>query len=453
MSELLHDTLRETSPLVGNGHQPDSWTPLDLSRLPERPAIQPTLGNVGLVYPGKRHVFSGPPESAKTIAAYAILISVIRHGHHGLLIDFEMGSYDARDRLVELGATSEELARVAYIEPDEPATAERIAQLVARQPALVVVDAAAGAYDIQGLDDNKRADVERISRLYVRAFWKAGIATIFIDHVVKNTETRGRFVIGSERKLGGADVHLGFDIIEPVSRGSNGRYKIVTHKDRGGWLKRGHIADLDLASDPDTHSLAWTFRQTADTSVGDGGYFRPTGLMEKLSIYLEMQSEPVTRNTICDAIGRRRKYVLAAITALEAEGFVTETTGPHAATLVRSLRPYREKDEDHDSENPWKTGVGTSSRLPKEATDGPNATPDDDPNTKPLQIAGIDVTDSRLVPGSRLVPVQFPEPDISTGSRGSPPYRGTTEGTRDPEPDEAPVWFPDTDQDDDIPFT
>ena len=48
-----------------------TWEPVDLGKLGERPAILPTLGGVGIVYPGKRHQFSGPPESAKTIAAYA----------------------------------------------------------------------------------------------------------------------------------------------------------------------------------------------------------------------------------------------------------------------------------------------------------------------------------------------------------------------------------------------
>ena len=36
----------------------DSWTPQNLNDLPDEPPVKPDLGGTGLVYPGKRHVFS-----------------------------------------------------------------------------------------------------------------------------------------------------------------------------------------------------------------------------------------------------------------------------------------------------------------------------------------------------------------------------------------------------------
>jgi hypothetical protein len=321
----------------------DSWTPINLNTLPDKPPIEPTLGNTGLLYPGKRHVFSGPPESAKTLAAYTMLILVARTGHTGILIDFEMGSRDAKQRLQELGATHDELSLIPYLEPDTPATPERLGNLISLEPDLVVIDAAAGAYQAEGLDDNKRGDVERFSRLYVGAFWLAGIATIVIDHVVKSVEGRGKFAIGSERKLGSSDVHLGFDTIQPVSRGTNGKYKITTHKDRGGCLKRGHIADFRLDSDVDTHQISWTFTEPAE-ETGDAGYFRPTHLMEKVSVYLELQTEPVTRTTICEALGGRKEFIVKAIDALILEDFASESRGAKGSKLIESERHFREAD-------------------------------------------------------------------------------------------------------------
>lgn len=331
----------------------DSWSPIDLNTLPDTPPVQPNLAGTGLVYPGKRHVFSGPPESAKTLAAYAILIQTARHSQIGVLVDFEMGAYDARQRLRELGATDDEIGRILYLEPDEPSNEQRIAALVAYQPAVVVIDAAAGAYQLEGLDDNKRGDVEKISQLYVGQFWRAGIATILIDHVVKNTETRGRFVIGSERKLGGADVHLGFDTIKPISRGTSGHYKITTHKDRGGYLKRGHLADLHLDSDPDTHQIEWRVTDPEQTTTEDGS-FRPTHLMEKASRYLETRTpdETVTRNDLYTAaLGGKGSARTAAVDALVREGFVTETPGPNRSKLLTATRPYREDDPICNPEN------------------------------------------------------------------------------------------------------
>ncbi len=383
----------------------DSWAPLDLTELPDHPPVQPTLGasgGVGLVYPGKRHVFSGPPESAKTIAAYAISLQVVRDGGRVVLVDFEMGGYDARNRLQDLGATRDELARILYLEPNEPATPERIDRLINLQPSLVTVDAAAGAYDLEGLDDNKRQDVEKLSRLYVTRFWRAGIATIFVDHVVKNTETRGKFVIGSERKLGGADVHIGFETLVAISRGTRGLYKIVTHKDRGGYLKRGHLANLDLTSDPDNHAITWQFK-TPEQETADAGYFRPTHLMEKVSAWLELQSEPVTRNAISDAVQGKKSGVLAAITALVLEDYATETDGPNRSHLISSIRSYRVATDDNND---------SGSSVPSGSPVVPGTTPDDQ---------------NRVVPsGSQW----FPEPDATVVPSGSPPLQG--ESTESP---------------------
>jgi hypothetical protein len=375
---------------------PDSWQPVNLNTLPDQPPIRPTLAGVGIVYPGKRHVFSGLPESAKTIAAYIILIAAARQHTTSILIDFEMGGYDARQRLRELGATPDDIDRIHYIEPDQPATPDRIQALVGLQPCLTVIDAGAGAYNLESLDDNKRQDVERFAALYVRAFWRAGVATIIVDHVVKNSETRGRFAIGSERKLGGADVHLGFDTIQPISRGSSGRYKITTHKDRGGYLKRGHLADLHLESDPASHQIGWQLLTPPDTSTG---YFRPTHQMEKVSIDLEHRTEPVSRNTCADAVGGNKAYLLKAIDALAREGFVAETDGPRRSKQVASVRPYREND--------------------------PTCNPETD-TTGSLVLSSSD---------------WFPEPQSVTGSTGSPPYGGNTRNQNHTDDPEQLGWF------------
>ncbi len=322
----------------------DTWAPQNLNDLPEHPPTPPNLGNTHLVYPGKRHVFSGPPESAKTLAAYCILIQVVRMGGKAILIDFEMGGYDARQRLRELGATPDEIDRIAYIEPDERANVDRIANLIDLQPDLVVIDAAAGIYSLEGLDDNKRGDVEKISALYIRAFWRNSIATILLDHVVKDGEARGRFAIGSERKLGGADVHMGFDTISPISRGSSGKYKISTHKDRGGYLKRGHLADLQLDSDPDTHNITWAFTEAVLTTDSQG-HKRFTINMERISKLLEGMTQPMGVGEVKRELGGKSEYVSKAVTSLVDESYVRQEDGPNSSKLLTSLKPYREDDD------------------------------------------------------------------------------------------------------------
>jgi hypothetical protein len=67
--------------------------------------------------------------------------------------------------------------------------------------------------------------------------------------------------------------------------------------------------------------------------------------MEKVSIDLEHRGEAVSRNTVCEAAGGTKEFVLKAITALVIEGFVSEEDGERRTKLLRSARPYREEND------------------------------------------------------------------------------------------------------------
>lgn len=386
--------------LAPNGVPPptDSWVPIFLTDLPDEPPVQPTLGDIGMLYPGARHVYTGPQESAKTLAAYIAGLHVIRHnGGTVLLIDFEMGAYHARSRLRELGATDDELQHILYLEPHDHATPERAQALVRLAPMLVIIDAAAGTYDMQGLDDNKRQDVGRIYALYIEPFWQAGIATILLDHVVKNAKQRGNYAIGSERKVGACDTHLGFEVITPISRGHTGLYKIHTRKDRYGYLKRGVLAELELTSNPLTHRITWEIKPA--TPSDDDHPWMPTNVMQKISGILEQQEEPISRNTIFSLVGGKRDVALTGIDHLVRLDYATETPGPRNSKLIAHTRRFTVLE--------WETQA--------------------DPPLVP--------TGTPLVPGT----------GDPTGTTGSPPYGGNGTG-------HAATELPLVPNDDDIPF-
>lgn len=325
-------------------HAAHSWQPINLLALGDTPPERPSVG--GLLYRGARHVFSGEPESGKTFAAFALGLEAIRAGGRILHLDFEMFAVRTRERLRELGATDDELARWVHVEPDAPPRPDDLESLLALEPTFAIIDAAAGAYDMAGLDDNARRDVERFARMIVRPLSLAGVGTVVIDHVTKNRETRGRFAIGSERKVGGVDVHLGFEAIRPLHRGATGLVKITTAKDRFGFLPRSHAADLELVSDPETHAITWAFRPAAQhDATGETGAFRPTCLMERVSRYLEQSNGQVSRNTVEADVSGKREGKRIALDVLTREGYVRETPGIRSARLVESLKPYRETDE------------------------------------------------------------------------------------------------------------
>jgi hypothetical protein len=315
-----------------------SWRPIDLLGLEDMPPIRPTVG--GVLYPGGRHYFSAEHDSGKTFYAFALGLETIRAGGRVLHLDFEMFAARTRERLREMGATDDELAAWIHVEPEGPPFSGYIDELLTLKPTLAIVDAAAGAYDALGLDDNKRSDVERFARMIVTPLTRAGVASIVIDHVTKNRESRGRFAIGSERKIGGADVHLSFQAIKPLHRGGSGLFKITVAKDRFGFLPRPDVGELHLSSDPETHAIAWTLQEVAASDTqGDG--WKPTALMERVSIFLAEQTKPLSKSDVQRGVRGKRPYVIKAIDELLADGYATAIDGPRGSKLISFAKPFR----------------------------------------------------------------------------------------------------------------
>jgi hypothetical protein len=334
-----------------------SWEPVDLRVLEPR-IERPMPGIGGLLYKGARHGFSGESESAKTTIAYALALEEIRAGGRLVLVDLEMGAYETVDRLHDMGASREELGSVTYLSPEcAPPGAYLPVLIEDREPTLAIVDAAAGAYSVLGLDDGKRLDVEAFGRILIRPFHAAGVTTIVIDHVTKAKDGRSRYAIGSERKLGVVDVHLGFDPVRSFQRGREALVHVVTHKDRFGFLQRPRAGQVELRSDAETHRITWEFQPPAETS--EPSEFRPTQLMEKVSRHLQRQSEAISRSAVLRGVSGKREWVLAAIEHLVVEGHARENPGPRGAKLLSHIRPFPDPSPPF-SEN----GSPTSSPVP-----------------------------------------------------------------------------------------
>jgi hypothetical protein len=291
----------------------------------------------GLVYKGGRHLVSGVPEASKTTFAAILALETIRSGGVPALIDFESGPTSTRRLLSDLGATNAELSAVYYVEPEGPPDDNDILELEAAQVSFAVIDAAAGAYAVSGLDDNKRADAELFGRMWIDPLWMRGITTVALDHVTKNSDSRGRYAIGSERKLGRCDVHFALEPIVQLGRGRNGLIRIVTHKDRMGWLPRPRAAELELRSDPNTHAISWRFNTVTEQAEE---VWRPTVLMQRVSDWLAEQTEPVSRATVEKAVSGKGEYVRQAIDALITDGCVAETAGARGAKNVALNYPF-----------------------------------------------------------------------------------------------------------------
>jgi hypothetical protein len=313
-----------------------SWRPVNLAALGNEPPPVATLS--GVLYPGCIALLYAEPEGLKSWLALVLGLTEIRAGGCALLLDYEMSAPSIRARLVDLGATDEELERFLYIAPAEPLkdphVISDVATLIdAHKPSLVIVDALAGAMALSGLDGNSGADVETFYGS-LAPFRSRGAAVACIDHVVKSLETRGRWPIGSQRKLGAVDVGISLEVVSAFSRGHTGLARLRVRKDRLGSLPRPFAAELELVSDPDTGRITWSIRPSEHTDGESGDAFRPTILMERVFSYLKEQSEPVTRNSIAAGVKGTKQWVLKAVDELVAEGSAEEVPGPRNSKLV-----------------------------------------------------------------------------------------------------------------------
>ena len=320
-----------------------SWQPIDLVALGDVSPLEASIS--GLAYPGGLHLIYGEPEATKSWLCLILALEEIRAGRRVVFVDLETNARLIRARLVDLGATADELERLHYIAPSEPISGKQIqtdldALLATCAPSLIVIDALAGALALHSFDGNSNADVETFYAVTLAPFRATEAAIVLVDHVVKNREERGRWPIGAQRKLGGADVGLLIEPVSAFSRGRTGLARIRVQKDRNGALQRPYAAELELSSDADTGRITWEIRQ-AEREGSCEFVFKPTWYMEQVFAWLK-EHGPASRNAAVDGIGRKRAFVLDAIRNLLIEGTVCETIGPNRAKLL-SVVPSSEK--------------------------------------------------------------------------------------------------------------
>jgi hypothetical protein len=324
-----------------------TWHPLDLVELGAHKPEPPAIGNV--IYPGRRHVFSGEAEALKTWLLLAVGADEMRQGRGVVWVDSDgMGAGDILERLRCLGIDDGAIRDLfAYLRPEEalePGSISFVRRLlVERESRLLVFDSFNPTLSLHGLDPNSTVEVERFWRHFADPFTSDGVAVALPDHVVKAKEQRGKYAYGSERKHSGAEVHLGLTAIEPAGRGRTGRAKLTVHKDRPGFFERPSPGLFVLTSDPDDGRCRWDI--VPETSTTEKGAFRPTNLMEKVSRYLEHSDKPRSRKAIEENVRGKAEYVRTAIAALIDDGYAIDFTGDHGAKLVKLETPFREHDE------------------------------------------------------------------------------------------------------------
>jgi AAA domain len=252
------------------GVEPRPIALVDLGKVLADGIPLPTFLADGYLYAGQLHFIAGPPDSGKsTIALWCALLE-LRAGRPVLLLDEESGRESVAEKLRDLGAQPEELARLHYAEfPSRTWDANDLAaltQLVEEvQPGLIIFDSMAAFMARAGLEENDAKDVTTFTNeVMLPLARKHRAAVVYLDHVTKDGNG-GRYARGSGAKLASVDVAYTLDLVTPFSRNQSGLVRLTVTKDRRGYLHRKHDVAV-LVGEP----VRLQFTRTDDKAANSG---------------------------------------------------------------------------------------------------------------------------------------------------------------------------------------
>jgi hypothetical protein len=344
-----------------------SWAPVDLSGIlagtwhPPQPAMLTRSDGVSLLYPGLTHSFHGESESGKSLVAQYLTAQLIGQGLPVAYLDYESDPGSVVDRLLMFGATRDQVsANFTYVQPEasphaNSAEAHAWLDLTRRTLALVVLDGVTASLVASRMESKDNDQVTRWSReIPEHLAHRTGAAVVMIDHVPKDSQTRGRFAIGAQAKLG--RITGAAFMLEPkrtLGQGLDGVVSIRIAKDRPGQVRRhgGPMRWTDRTQEvarfvlDSTGATPRTSVEPPDRHPDEGRPFRPTAIMEKVSRHLETSTAPCTKSQIEQNIPGKAQATRAALDLLVAEGYVTQTPGPRSSLRHASAKPYRQASD------------------------------------------------------------------------------------------------------------
>lgn len=368
-----------------------SWAPLDIGSArrgigASPPTILTRSDGACLFYRGKTHSVHGESESGKSWLVQCATAECPIGGEPVLYVDFEDEGGAVAERLILLGVPPEVVdnpTMFVYVHPDvAPTTArERAAfdALLGRTYSLAVVDGVTDAMGVFGLSTKDNDDIAQWHRALPKAIANnTGAAVACVDHVTKDSQTRGRFALGGQHKMAGlSGAAYVVEMEQPFAVGQAGRASVRVGKDRPGlvrglggrWRKSDrtqHVADLYLEStnaERTTWALAMPENAGKSTDTDDSksgavpkSTFRPTWFMEQVSRYWEETDDPAERSnnkTIAAMCAERkeqgkaqhRKHWRDAIKLLVDEGFAKIEKGPRDSAIHVVVKPYRQLED------------------------------------------------------------------------------------------------------------
>lgn len=195
-------------------------------------------GGPQLLYPGLEHAIIGEMESGKSWFCAASVTAEVRNWRRVVYLHFE--EVDPSGLIAQLricGATNADIEEyLSFVGVEER---RGIDELVRLRPSLVIIDGVNEAMSLYGQKVMEVDGAATFRRELVKPFTAVGAAVLCADHVTKDSETRGRYSLGSVHKgnaLNGAMFML--ENVEAFGRECRGMSRLYATKDRPGHLRK-----------------------------------------------------------------------------------------------------------------------------------------------------------------------------------------------------------------------
>ncbi|MCW2831122.1 MAG: RecA recombination protein [Aeromicrobium sp.] len=355
MDSLDHGlkTLWSEGPTTTSHHTDLTW--LNTGQTPLVPApdyIRQTNGHA-IFYAGRVNGIFGDPEAAKSWLAMIGVVEALTAGQRAAYIDVDHnGAQIITERLLLLGAQPHHLSNPDHFqlhEPEDgPALRDTIRALITWQPAYAVLDSIGEMMPMLGIKSVDNDELSGALRTIATSLANTGTCVVTVDHLPKGTESRATgFAIGGtakKRAIDGSYIHA--EARTPPAPGHVGKITLRIEKDRPGRLREHaqgkYLGTLTIDS---TNTGITTISIGQDSPITDTGVFRPTGLMEAVSRFVE-ENDQATFNDITETVTGKEKTIRAALKCLVNEGFLSTMRGPRNSTLHHSIALYRETEDD-----------------------------------------------------------------------------------------------------------
>ena len=338
---------------TGEIRERSSWwpKPLDLNNTESEPepCFLTREDGTNLIYRGKVNGLLGESESGKTWIALLAVQQALIAGQSVIYLDFEDSMRGIMGRLRAMGTIDYHLENLVYANPDEmlgmEASADLYEALATFSPDLVVLDGVNAAMTLLGLDLTSNTDATKFSQSVLRPLKRGGAGVLTIDHVPKSKENRGNYAIGAQAKRADIDgAAIAVEVVAPFGRGQNGELKLTVTKDRPGHV-RAIAAGAKYAGSAHLRSQGDNQVRIAIVPVGNNNGFRPTHLMEKVSVLLEAATSPLSKAAVEKGAGGKAEAVRVACQILIEEGYIEAQNGSRNSLLMSSVKAYRELDD------------------------------------------------------------------------------------------------------------